>query len=76
MDTSKWRAEERISLLEQQLIDRCDEISEISFSLLHLADSQLKARRELRLLQLRAEMSILWYQYTLLVTTKVPDLHF
>ena len=77
MDAAKLREEERISLVESELIARVDEITEITFYLLHAdADSQSKARHDQRLAELRSEMTILWQQYARLVGTTVPDLQF
>ena len=76
MDLTKQREEERLRLLENRMIDRCDEISEISFSLLSLADPERKAQRERRLSELRLELQYLWRQYIVLVPNKLQDLSF
>jgi hypothetical protein len=76
MDISKVRQQERITLLEEQMIDRCDEISEISFALLHTVDANSKLRYEYRLKELRFEMQGIWREYQKLITTKLLDIHF
>ena len=67
LTTSRLRDAKRLSLLEQQLNDHCAEISEISQSLPRLSDSQRKARYELRLVELRSELRVLWHEYIQLV---------
>lgn len=76
MDIAKLREEEHLRLLENGMIDRCDEISEISFSLLSLSDPERKAHHERRLSELRLELQTLWCQYILLVPRKLTDLSF
>jgi hypothetical protein len=76
MDTAKLRQEERIMLLEEQMIDYCDEISEISYALIQLSDPQRKNRHQLRLRELRHGMQDLWNEYTQLVTTRARDIYF
>lgn len=78
MDISKLREEEQILLLEERMIDRCDEISEISYALLvdQFVNRKNKNRYLYRLKDLRAEMQLLWAEYAKTVKTKVPDLEF
>jgi len=63
-------------LLEEQMINHCDEISEISYALIQLSDPERQQRHQLRLRQLRQEMQDFWNEYAKLVTTKVREVYF
>jgi len=63
-------------LLEEQMINHCDEISEISYALIQLSDPERQLRHQLRLRQLRQEMQDLWNEYASLVTTRVREVYF
>jgi hypothetical protein len=67
LTTSRLRDAKRLILLEQQLNDHCAEISEISHALSSFLDSQNKVRHELRLVELRSELKVLWHEYIQLV---------
>lgn len=75
-ESKKFSNNERINLLEQMLIDRCDEISEISFAIVSMADGDRRARHEKRLSELRYQMQVLWRTYSQLVPTHTRDLEF
>jgi hypothetical protein len=76
MDLARVRTEEQLALLQDQLMERCDEISEISFALLQFIEGERRHRHEKRLNELRLEMQVLWERYRKLTTDKVADLHF
>ncbi len=63
-------------LLEERMIDHCDEISEISYALIQLSDQQRRTRHQLRLRELRDEMQNLWNEYAHLIRTRVPEVSF
>jgi hypothetical protein len=76
MDPARLRREERLMLLEEQMINHCDEISEISYALIQLSDPERRARHQLRLRELKQEMQNLWNEYSKLVTTRVREVYF
>jgi hypothetical protein len=63
-------------LLEEQMINHCDEISEISYALIQLSDPERRTRHQSRLRELRREMQDLWNEYSKLVTTRVRKVYF
>lgn len=74
MDALKLRDKERLVLLESMITDRCDEISEISYSLLQNPNLNSRSRHQQRLSQLHSEIRFLWQLYVILVPNKIFDL--
>ncbi len=63
-------------LLEGRMMDRCDEISEISYALLEFVGGKRKINHEHRLHELRLEMQQLWKEYRRRVRTNTVDVQF
>ncbi len=67
MPARSLRVVERLSRMEERMIDYCDELTELNHSVKEISDTQRESRHELRRRRLNQDLQNLWIEYSALV---------